>query len=179
MILGIDVSTSCTGFALIDESGKLIEASFCDLKNEEDLFDKADVVKVEIKRYFEKYNLKAIAIEQNLAIFRRGLSTAHTLATLARFNGIVCYLSFNVTGMKPEIISVLDGRRAVGIRAVKKGEDAKKIVKEWVDIQEKTYKWPTKILRNGPRKGEEVLENGVEDAMDAYVMARAFLVLKK
>jgi Holliday junction resolvasome RuvABC endonuclease subunit len=179
MILGIDVSTSCTGFALIDNNGKLIEASFSNLKNEEDLFDKAEIVKKEIRRYFETYKLIGIAIEQNLSIFRRGLSTAHTLATLARFNGIVCYLSYNVTGMKPSIISVLDARKSVGIRNVKKGEDAKKIVKEWVDLQESTFKWPTKILRNGPRKGFEVLEDGVEDAMDAYVMARAFLVLKK
>jgi hypothetical protein len=31
--------------------------------------------------------------------------------------------------------------------------------------------WPTKILKSGPRKGQEVLEIGCYDMADAYVIA--------
>lgn len=179
MILGIDVSTSCTGFALIDETGKLIEASFAELSNYDNIFEKADIVKKEIERYHKERQINAIAIEENLSSFRRGLSSAHTLITLARFNGITCYMSYVVSGAHPTIIPVNEARKILGIRKAKKGEDAKEIVKEWVDRQETTYQWPTKVLRNGPRKGETILEKGVQDAMDAYVMARAFIALKK
>lgn len=179
MILGIDVSTSCTGFALIDREGKLKVATFCDISNLDNIFDKAKVIKDEIAKYHKSYNLESIAIEENLSMFRRGLSSAHTLITLARFNGIVCYLANDVTDMRPNIISVSDARRSVGVRKAKKGEDAKAIVKEWVESQEPDFEWPTKVLKGGPRKGEVVKEKGVEDAMDAYVMAKACLVLKK
>lgn len=179
MVLGIDVSTSCTGFAFVDEVGKLIEASFVELSNYDNIFDKANVVKKEIERYYSKYKIEVVAIEENLSSFRRGLSSAHTLITLARFNGIACYMSYVVTGTHPAIIPVNEARKKLGIRKAKKGEDAKEIVKEWVDREETTYPWPTKILRNGPRKGETILEKGVQDAMDAYVMARAFIALKK
>lgn len=179
MILGIDVSTSCTGFALVDAKGRLIEASFCELSNFSDIFKKSDAVEKEIRRYLQNNPVAAIAIEENLTAFRRGLSSAHTIVTLARFNGIVCYLSYSILKENPSIIPVNDARKSLGIRMAKKGEDAKEIVKEWVDREEPEYKWPTKILRNGPRKGEVILEKGVQDAMDAYVMARAYLKLKK
>jgi hypothetical protein len=179
MILGIDISTSCTGFALVDKTGKLISSSYCNLSNLEDLFDKAVAVRAEIKKYSTSFDISRISIEENLSIFRRGLSSAHTISTLARFNGIVCYISYVEFGFKPTIISVSDSRKSVGIRTAKKGEDAKAIVREWVLVQEPEYQWPTKTLRNGPRKGEIVFEKGVEDSMDAYVMARACLALKK
>lgn len=178
MILGIDVSTSCTGFAVVDASGRLIESSFCYLTEFENLFDKAIRVKKEIEYYKQKYPIKKVAIEENLSGFRRGLSSAHTIVTLARFNGIVCYLSFEAFSFYPEIIPVSDARRSLGIRTAKKGEDAKEIVKLWVEIQEKDYAWQTKVMKSGPRKGETVREKGVEDCMDAYVMARACLKLK-
>ena len=179
MILGIDISTSCTGFSIIDNDGKLHEISFCYLNNLENIFEKAICVKKEIERYNLKYKIKAIAIEENLTAFRRGLSSAQTIVTLARFNGIVCYLSFDVTSIQPTIIPVSSARKSLGIRTAKKGEDAKAIVKEWVNSQVIDYEWPTKIMKSGPRKGDVVLEKGVEDAMDAYVMARSYLVLKK
>ena len=179
MILGIDVSTSCTGFSIIDEHGNLIKASYCNLAKFDNLFEKADAVLAEVQKYKSEFSITDVSIEENLSIFRRGLSSAHTISTLARFNGIVCYLAYTSFGFKPQIISVSDARKSVGIRAARKGEDAKAIVKDWVMLQEKTYPWPTKILKGGPSKGTVVFEKGVEDCMDAYVMARSCLELKK
>jgi hypothetical protein len=40
MILGIDVSTSITGFAIVDNDGKIILSEACDLRKNKDFFVK-------------------------------------------------------------------------------------------------------------------------------------------
>jgi hypothetical protein len=175
LYLGIDVSTSCTGFALIDETGKLIEASFVYLDSP-DHHQRALDVKKEIERYSTR-GIERVSIEANLTGFQRGRSSAHVLMTLARFNGVVTYLAREVLSITPDVISVTIARNNLGIK-IPRGSDPKAIVKMWVDSQEKDYTWQTKVLKSGPRKGETVLEKGVEDAMDAYVIARAVLLLK-
>ena len=175
LYLGIDVSTSCTGFALIDEDKKLIEASFIYLDSP-DHHQRALEVKKEIERYSTR-GIERVSIEANLTGFQRGRSSAHVLMTLARFNGVVTYLTREVLDITPDIISVTVARNNLGIK-IPRGADPKAVVKIWVDSQEKDFKWQTKVLKSGPRKGETVLEKGVEDAMDAYVMARALILLK-
>ena len=41
----------------------------------------------------QAHDIQKIFIEENLQAFRPGFSSAKTLLTLARFNGIVSYLS--------------------------------------------------------------------------------------
>ena len=40
MILGIDVSTSITGFAIIDGEGKIVLSTACDLRRDKNFFSK-------------------------------------------------------------------------------------------------------------------------------------------
>ena len=40
MILGIDVSTSITGFAIVDKKGKIVLSEACDLRRDKDFFSK-------------------------------------------------------------------------------------------------------------------------------------------
>ena len=56
-----------------------------------------------------------------------------------------------------------------------RGQDAKSIVKDWVDTQI-DFKWPQKVLKSGPRKGQTVLADGWSDMADAYVIARRGLL---
>lgn len=177
LILGIDVSTSCTGFSVINSSGKLIEASFVYL-DPKHILDKAHLIEREIKRLYEKHILiKRIAIEQNMIGFRRGFSSAQVLSTLARFNGIVTYISFCVTGIYPEMISVVSARKLLKI-PIPKGSNTKECVISWVMLQEPNYEFPTRTMASGKRKGEVVQEKGVEDSCDAYVVARFLLINK-
>ena len=39
MILGIDVSTSITGYTLLDEAGKIIECGHVDMRKEKNFFE--------------------------------------------------------------------------------------------------------------------------------------------
>lgn len=176
LYLGIDVSTTCTGIALIDSEGTLLKASFVYLDNYGTIYEKAQMVKRELQTYVG-LNICCISVEQNLLGFRRGATSASTLISLARFNGIVSYVSSEVFGIDPVTIPVVTARKGLKIPH-KKGEDVKLNVFKWVQEQEPSYQWPTRILKSGKRKGEVVFEKGVEDACDAYVMARAALQMK-
>ena len=97
MILGIDISTSITGFAIIGD-GQLLHYSAVDLRKHKGVFAKANVVKDYVDDIFENYQLdqesgpgwgssahpiEHIYIEQPLHMFMKGKSSAKTL--MARF----------------------------------------------------------------------------------------------
>lgn len=172
MILGIDISTTTVGFAIIDSAGKLIKADYVYLHLLNDLYEKANVVKESLHKLKNEYDIKRIAIEQNMMGFRRGASSAQTIITLARFNGIISYIVQEMFAIQPAMLSVTVARKSLKV-PITKGCNVKEVVIDWVTQREKEYDWPTKILKSGPRKGSVVLEKGVEDACDAYVMAHA------
>ena len=93
MILGLDISTSCTGWCIIDASGKLIGMGSISLSKDKSIFKKAQKVKRELSRLNIEYDIEKVCVEENLQAFRPGLSSAKTLLTLARVNGIVSYLA--------------------------------------------------------------------------------------
>ena len=75
--------------------------------------------------------IDAIYIEQSLQSFRSGFSSAKTLSTLSRFNGVVswmCYENFNI---KPDYIAATSARKLCGIK-VPKGVKAKQVVVQHV-----------------------------------------------
>jgi hypothetical protein len=176
LYLGLDVSTSCTGFALLDEDGKLLDARFAYLSDEKTVYGKARAVAENLKRY-RGMNIECVSIEQNMLGFRQGASSAFTLISLARFNGIVSYLVSDVLGFDPVTIPVSRARKSAQVPLVK-GINVKEQVTKWVMGREPEYPWPTRTVKAGKKKGEDVLEKGVEDACDAYVMAIAAMNLK-
>lgn len=176
MILGLDVSTSSTGWAIVDDAGNLVEMGNFKLTKHEDLFDKAHAVRLGLLGLRERYPVSRISIEEPLQGFRRGMSSAHTLLTLARFNGIVSWLAFDVFGVKPMFFDSGTARRGLGIR-IDKARDTKDQIMEWVEVVT-GQPLPRRVATAGKRKGETLFASGVNDAADAYVMARAAYLLK-
>ena len=87
MILGLDVSTSSTGWAVIHDDSKLVEMGSFPLVKYESLFEKAAAVNHGLQEIKVKFpDITRMSIEEPLQGFRRGLSSARTLLTLARFN---------------------------------------------------------------------------------------------
>lgn len=188
MHIGLDISTSCTGICLMDASGKLLRMAFIDLKKEKNFWNKADIVKSEVLDFLTKNEIKkinAVYVEENLQVFRRGLSSAKTLMTLAKFNGIICYVMREIFCIDPIAINVNEARKSVGINVIsqkKGGKPTKEQVIDWVTIdlstsQESDFIWPTKILKSGPRVGTKIILPECADMADAYVIARAATVL--
>jgi len=173
--LGLDISTSCTGWCIVGPGGGLVEMGYIPLSDCNSAYHKARRVRDELSGLHIHHDIDKVYIEENLQAFRPGLSSAKTLLTLARFNGVVSYIAQEEFFCQPEFINVQAARKAVGLKIISKrkgGAPTKEQVLEWVSQRVK-YAWPKKILKSGPRKGVEIFEPGCYDVADAYVIAMA------
>ena len=175
MILGLDISTSCTGWCVLDSSGNLIDMGMIGLAKKKSVYLKADCTRAVLKEIQSSYKIEKVYIEENLQSFRTGFSSAKTLSTLARFNGIVSFISYETFGIEPVHINVNSARKSLGIKLVRKkdgGRPTKDQVLDWVQLNT-VFSWPIKKLKSGPRKGEEINDPGCFDMADAYVISLA------
>jgi len=176
MILGIDISTSITGFAIVGD-GQLLHYSSIDLRKYGDVFEKAEVVRDYLENLFENYQLdneifmgeskfpiEQIYIEQPLHMFMRGKSSAKTLSTLMTFNGVISWLVYELFEIKPQYIAATSARKRCGIK-VKRGEKAKQVVLKHLLENEKAFK--IEYTKFGNPKPESY------DRADAIVVAMA------
>ena len=179
MILALDISTSITGFCVFNQWDN-VHIGHVDLRKEKDFFKKVDLIKNKIVELNNKYKLEAVAIEEPLQSFARGLSSAKTLFTLAKFNGIIQYIVFSL-GIKASVINVNNARKSVGIKINKKDKtkNTKEQVLEQVQQLNSTICWPRRVLKSGPRKGLEIYDDCCYDMADAYVIGKAHLIENK
>lgn len=127
MILGLDISTSITGYTILDDNGIVLECSYIDLKKFKNVYDKAAFSKDKIEKLFNKFNIKKVYIEESLQMFSMGKSSAKTLASLTKFNGIISWIIFNHFNIKPIHIAAITARKKAGI-ILEKGVKAKECV---------------------------------------------------
>ena len=180
LILGLDISTSCTGWCILDVDENLVKMGAIPLTKASCPFEKANIVKRELHTLSQEHAISQIFVEQNLQSFRSGFSSAKTLMSLARFNGIVSYLSFDCFSEKPKFINVNSARKEAGLKIdfKDKSKTTKEKVLEWVSSNI-DFEWPKKSLKSGPRKGQVVLEPASYDMADAYVIAKAGCIYVK
>ena len=132
-ILGLDISTSITGATVIQD-GKILETAFWDTRNKKHfptIYHKAQHVKKNLEEIRSKHNFKHIYIEQSLHSFRSGFSSAQTLSTLSRFNGIVSWLCWDLFSIEPEMIAATSARKQAGV-GIKRGDNAKEKVLQFI-----------------------------------------------
>ena len=165
MILGVDVSTSITGYTIVD-NGEIILNGAWDTRKYKNFFDKVVHVKDGLDKIRKEYGTRitAVYIEQSLQSFRSGFSSAKTLSTLSRFNGIVSWLVFDQYGIQPEYIAATSARKLCGIK-VSRGQKAKQVVLNFLLDNEPSF--VIEYTRNGNPKPESY------DKADSIVIARA------
>ena len=132
-ILGLDISTSITGASVV-QSGKIIENAYWDTRNKRHfptLYEKASLVKQNLLDIRDRHEIKEILIEQSLQSFRSGFSSAKTLSTLSRFNGIVSWMCYEIFQVHPQMIGASSARKKAGVE-IKRGENAKEKVLQFV-----------------------------------------------
>ena len=132
-LLGLDISTSITG-ATILQGGKIIEAHYWDTRNKNkfpNLYRKAKFVKDKLLDLDDRYCIENIYIEQSLQSFRSGFSSAKTLSTLSRFNGIVSWLCAEIFNVEPEMIAASSARKKAGVD-IRRGDNAKEKVLQFI-----------------------------------------------
>ena len=167
MILGLDISTSITGVTVIDEGGNCLYNEMWDTRNKKhfpNLYRKARFIKQKLLDMNDRFYIQKIYIEQSLQSFRSGFSSAKTLSTLSRFNGIVSWLCVETFEIEPEMIAASSARKKVGVK-IQKGEKAK----------EKSFQF---VLANEPSFVVEYTKNGnpkpgTMDKSDSWIIAKA------
>jgi hypothetical protein len=183
MILGVDISTSITGFAVVTDN-VLVYYDSIDLRKHKGFFAKTIVIKEKLMDIYEMYQLnnedrapgnsefpiEHIYIEQSLHMFMGGKSSAKTLSTLTRFNGVVAWLLFELFEIEPEFIGASTARKTVGIR-VPRGEKAKQVVLKYLLDNEPTFK--VQYTHKGNPKPESF------DRADAIIIARAGDIIER
>lgn len=175
--LGLDISTSNIGIVILDNEQKLIHAEALAIKKLKSFHEKAAFVKESIKKVNKKFDIKSIAIEQNLQAFRPGFSSAKTLFTLARFNGVVTYLLHEEFKLDVTEINVNHARKVVGLKINRKSESStKEQVLDWVSSRDLGgFSWPKRKVTRGKRAGHVIFTEECYDIADAYVIAAASL----
>jgi hypothetical protein len=134
MILGLDISTSITGATVLDEKGDVVYNEAWDTRKYKDFFEKAEQVEKRINQLrSDGFRIERVYIEQSLQSFRSGFSSAKTLSTLARFNGVVSWMVHRILQAKPEYVAATSARKLCGI-AVPRGTKAKeRVIKHVID----------------------------------------------
>jgi len=177
MILGLDISTTMVGVAIIDDSGKLIKSDSWDISKTETLFNKAEFIGAEIYGLRSEYDITHTFIETALKKFLPGRSRADTIIKLAKFNGIISWLCFDTFDQAPTFINVNTARTLYGLSFPRgtKGPQRKKMVIESVIDKEKNA-FSYEMARGGKN-----FKRGTDDKADAIVIARAgeFLLKNK
>ena len=165
MILGLDISTSITGYSVLDGQ-TVVKCDMLDLRKKKyvDFLDKSVAAQSLLRDIKKQYPIKDIWIEETLNVMNRGMSSAHTIMTLNRFNGILSWMAYETFGIKPRYISARQARKMVGI-LVPKGADPKQTVINFLLANEPQFTVSYSKLGN--------LVQGTADRADSLVIAKA------
>jgi len=177
-VLGLDVSTSNVGVCLLDtecsQMNRVLLAYGIPLGKIKGLYAKSCVVRNSIQEIAKDYCVDVVVVEEPLQAFRSRMSSAHTIAKLNRFNGIISFIARSEINCPVHMGNVISVRRAVGIKLEKKSDkNTKEQIIEWVMSREemKNFSWPMKRLKSGPSKGQIRREDHCYDIADSFVVA--------
>lgn len=177
--IGLDISTSVVGVVLLNSRTSKMEKMFA-IKltgtKFDDLWSKADYVQSELEREIVNcgFVVKKIYVEENAMAFTKGFSSAGTLFTLAKFNGIVSNDARRMFGCKPKMINVRSARKQLGIKidTKDKSTDTKTKVFTMVRTLNPTFQWEQHVAKTGKSKGQLVYAKHNCDIADAWVICR-------
>ena len=171
--LGLDISTSVIGVCLIDENEQAIVFDAVKLTSTtlSSMWDKADRGIEEIKKLVGDKKVEHIYVEANAKMFSTGFSSADTLFTLAKFNGLISYLSHKAFKAEVVDVNVTSARKAVGFKNAKVDKrPVKEKVFDYVQALHPELPWKRHVAKTGKNQGQEIYNTEMKDACDAWVI---------
>lgn len=180
VVLALDVSTSIIGWSILYLDSQIgdppITMGHIDLRKiKTGFWGKVDEAKLLLEAVIDvslagEHNCVRICIENPVKRFRRGMSSAHTIALLAKFNVLISYFVRQRLGLDPFYIDASEARRALGIKLVSKAKAGGKNEKEqtFEQLSETVFhdvSWPM------TKKGN--IQAFCYDRVDAYVIGLA------
>lgn len=175
--LGFDISTSVIGVAALNiATGEKVYIGNIKLTSSklEDEYDKSDVFKVFLSTLPTEWKVRKIYIEQAAMKFTAGMSSAQTIMTLGRFNGIISRMLFEHFQIKPKMVHVSSARAKLGIKINRKDKSktTKQKVLEIVMERNPGFPWVSHVATAGKYKGQLVYDKVNEDMADAWVIVK-------
>ena len=182
LVLGLDVSTSCTGVCVVDrdiqpddKGSHILLIDKIEFKKCKTFWEKADVVESVLLDIVHRQKIvpSIFSLEEPLLGFQKGLSSAATITTLMRFNGVVSYIGRRIFELDPTYISAAHARKLCGIKMQRTSiagmSGKEQVFKHMSENDLRHMDWPRK------KNGQPV--DWSRDATDAYVIARASCLL--
>ena len=138
--LGLDVSTTCVGYAFT-KNKKILDMGFIDLKKYKIPKDKVfqTISILHENKYID--DITTINVEDNLSGFAGGRTSQQVIVKLAKFNAVLCFVLEDMLEMEVHNINPMTARKNVFGKARVKGIKAKDFVKEEIEKRFKTKKW--------------------------------------
>ena len=187
MILGLDVSTTKIGVAILSDpidspinvNGSIVQkkrrelllTEYWDLdtKKYPDMESKMEVVMAELSTIRSEYEITDVYIEEHVkGTFHARNSNIRILLQLAMFNGLVRWACYDVLEVKAIPVAAGKARSTYGIsfpRRAKSPERKRIIVQNVVEKEGDKFKWSF-------NRGGKNYATGVDDRADAVVVAR-------
>ena len=140
VILGLDISTTCVGYAFT-ENKKILDMGFIDIKKFKNHKEKAFYVLTCINKssYIDK--VKKVYVEDNLSGFAGGRTSQQVIVKLAKFNAILGFIIEEEFQVEVNNVNPMTARKKVFGRARVKGVKAKDYVKYKIEEMYDTKKW--------------------------------------
>ena len=123
MIVGLDVSTSYVGIAIIDSDAtvpspaNIIMLDHLDFKGCLSLLAKTDRLRTYLFKVAQSHpGVKKVVVEDAAKRYASGRTSMATIGTLIRFNGLATYLAYDAFDVHPTFIAAMKARSACGIK---------------------------------------------------------------
>ena len=163
VILGLDVSTSCVGYAFTKDK-KILDMGFIDIKKQSTPKEKTFYVLEYLSKNEYIDNIEKINIEDNLSGFAGGRTSQQTIVKLAKFNAILGFVVEEEFRVEVENINPMTARKKVFGKARVKGVKSKDYVKMKIEEMYDTEKWCVTTSRGN-------FDHRNIDSYDALVMS--------
>ena len=140
VILGLDISTTCVGYAFT-ENKKILDMGFIDIKKFTTHKEKAFYVLTCINEssYIDK--VEKVYVEDNLSGFAGGRTSQQVIVKLAKFNAVLCYVIEDAFDLEVKNVNPMTARKQAFGKARVKGVKAKDFVKRQIEELYNTKKW--------------------------------------
>jgi len=189
----LDLSTTNVGMALWDSNGNLVELKHLQLKTDRKIPEenryiyKANMFKEYCKVHKEhvkkKYNavIEQVIIEKPLSNTKVNINTT---ALLLGFNGIACYILYEIFDNPPLLVTVHQARKIFLPEFISK-KGTLSFPKGWASKEKKFYIWQ-KVSEMEPDvkwfygktiKGKPTVKDESFDMSDGYVVGYAGLII--
>ena len=161
--LGLDISTSCVGYAFTEDK-KILDMGFIDIKKEKTPKNKVQIVLdfLNNSSYINKTTI--INVEDNSSGFMGGRTSQQTIVKLAKFNAILGFIIEEEFRVPVQNINPMTARKKVFGKARVKGIKSKDYVKMKIEEMYDTSKWNKTTTRGNWDKRNI-------DAYDGLVMS--------